>query len=292
MKNRGKATGLMNVHLAVLFFGLAGLFGKLLPLPSPLIVLGRVFFASLTLFIIMALTGRSFKLDEKADYIWLIICGMILALHWGTFFQAIQVSTVAVGLLTYSTFPIFVTFLEPLFFKDRLRWFDILMAMLTFTGVTLVIPRFQLGDNVFIGALWGIASGFTFAILSILNRKYVARYSSLLIALYEDFIAFLVLLPALFIYQPLFHTRDILLLVLLGIVFTGIAHSLFIKGMSHIKAQLASLIASLEPVYGITFAIFIIGEIPTLRVIAGGVLILGASSLASIKSGSAPPLPE
>jgi len=96
-----------------------------------------------------------------------------LAIHWGTFFQAIQISTVAVGLLAFSTFPIFTTFLEPIFFKEKLRLSNIILAIITLGGVALVIPNFELSNNVTQGALWGIASGFSFSILSILNRKYV-----------------------------------------------------------------------------------------------------------------------
>ena len=96
--------------------------------------------------------------------------------------------------------------------------------------------------------------------------------------------AVLILLPFLFILQPNFTTQDIMLLVLLGVVFTGIAHTLFIGGLSHVKAQTASIIASLEPVYGIITAVIFLGEIPTLRVVVGGVIILGATFYVSVKT--------
>ena len=282
----------VQVHIAVLLFGLAGLFGKLIDLPSTIIVLGRVLFATIFLIILLLYLKQSIKLKQKRDYFYLTILGVILAVHWVTFFQAIQVSTVAVGLLSFSTFPVFTTFLEPYFFKEKIKFPNIVIALITFLGVALVIPKFELGNNITQGVLWGIASGFTFAILSILNRKYVKDYSALVIAFYQDAIATIALIPFLFIVKPIFQINDLLLLVLLGVLFTAVAHSLFIKGLTNVKAQTASIIASLEPVYGIIFAVIILSEIPTLRVVMGGLIILGATFYATIKSKTPPPIPE
>lgn len=187
--NSSKTKSLMQIHLAVFLFGLSGLFGKLLFLPSIIIVLGRVFFSCSFLLILILLLKKTIKLNRKIDYIYLIAMGVILAIHWSTFFTSIQISTVAIGLLTFSTFPIFVTFLEPIFLKEKIMLADSLIAIVTFLGVILVIPKFELGDHLTQGVLWGIASGFTYAILSMLNRNYVKEYSSLVIAFYEQFIA-------------------------------------------------------------------------------------------------------
>lgn len=278
-----KSKNLLEIHIAVLFFGLAGLFGKLVMLPALIIVLGRVIFAAIFLALLSLYLKQSLKLNQKRDYFYLFILGIILALHWWTFFQAIQVSTVAVGLLTYSTFTIFVTFLEPYFFKEKIKWSDIFLAVITFLGVILVVPRFEIANNLTQGALWGIASGFTFAVLSLLNRKYIKKYSSLVIAFYQDSAAAIVLFPFLFLMEFTITFKDILLLILLGVCFTAIAHTLFIKGLTNVKAQTASIIACLEPIYGIVIAIFLLGEIPGLRIISGGMLILSATFYATIK---------
>jgi len=226
---------------------------------------------------------QSLRLERTADYLALLFQGLILAVHWGTFFKAIQVSTVAVGLITFSTFPIFVTFLEPLFFREKLRPADVILALVTFMGVLLVVPACNLDNTTTQGALWGITSGLTFAVLSILNRKYAKAYSSLVVAFYQDAAAAVVLLPFLFMPAPVMALKDVLLLALLGIIFTGIAHSLFIKGLASVKAQTASIIASLEPVYGILAAALLLGAIPALREMSGGVIILGTALYATIK---------
>jgi len=281
MKVRRK--GLFEIHIAVLFFGLAGLFGKLILLPSTIIVLGRVFFATIFLYLVLLYLKQGIRLRRKQDYFFMALMGVILAIHWVTFFQAIQVSTVAIGLLTFSTFPVFVTFLEPLFFSERVELKDILVAFVAVIGVAIVIEEFEIKNSMTRGALWGIASGFTFAILSIMNRKYVKEYSSIIVAFYQDSIATVVLLPFLFLAAPVFRLNDILLLSILGVIFTGLAHTLFIKGLASVKAQKASIIASLEPVYGIIAAILLLGAIPTLRVVLGGVIILGAAFYATVK---------
>jgi drug/metabolite transporter (DMT)-like permease len=275
--------GLFEIHIAVLLFGLAGLFGKLVNQPPAVIVFGRVFFAMAFLLPVLWYRKQSLRLDRGTDYLALLLQGLILAVHWGTFFKAIQVSTVAVGLITFSTFPIFVTFLEPLFFREKLRPADVILALVTFMGVLLVVPAFNLDNTTTRGALWGITSGLTFALLSILNRKYAKAYSSLVVAFYQDAAAAVILLPFLFMPAPVMTLKDVLLLALLGIAFTGIAHSLFIKGLACVKAQTASIIASLEPVYGILAAALLLGAIPALREISGGVIILGTALYATAK---------
>lgn len=279
-----KNRSLAEIHLAVFLFGVSGLFGKLLLLPPMIIVLGRVFFSSTFLLIIMLYLKRDIKLKQRKHYFNLVAMGVILAIHWSTFFKSIQVSTVAIGLLTFSTFPVFVTFLEPYFFKEKIKLSDVIIAIVTFLGVVLVIPKFQLGNNLTQGVLWGVTSGFTYAILSMFNRKYVKEYSSLIIAFYEQLGATIVLIPFLFLQNPSFQTKDILLLVLLGTVFTGISHSLFINGLKNIKTQIAGIISCLEPVYGIIFAIFLLREIPTLKEALGGIIILSTVFYSTIKS--------
>lgn len=265
---------LLEIHLAVLLFGLAGLFGKWLTLPPFIIVLGRVLFASITLFLILCILKQSIRVRTGKSYFYLIFLGLILSIHWVAFFRSIQISTVAVGLLSFSTYPVFTTLLEPLFFREKLVKINILFSFFCLSGVFLIIPRFDLTDSTYVGILWGLLSGLTFALLTIINRKLTLQLSSLIIAFYQDFFATLFLLPFFFIFPPLLNTRDILLLVVLGVLCTAGSHTLFIKGMRYVKAQTASMIHFLEPVYGIIFAFLLLHEIPKLRTIMGGVIIL------------------
>jgi len=283
-----KRHGMLEIHLAVLLFGLAGLFGKLLTLPAIVIVFGRTLFAALTLSAILCFSKIQLRAKSRQDQVALLLLGIILAIHWVTFFHSIQISTVAVGLITFSTFPLFVTFIEPYFFKEKLRRFDIITAGFVLLGLILVVPSFDFKNNVTQGAFWGTVSGFTFAVLSVLNRKYVSTYSSIVIVWYQNWIASLVLIPLLFYENFVLKPSDYALLAILGMVCTALAHGLFIRGLVHVKTQLASIIAGLEPVYGIIFAFILLGEVPAFRTLIGGGIILGTITVASMRDLNSP----
>ncbi len=277
---------MLEIHCAVFLFGLAGLFGKFLALPPLLIVLGRTVFASICLILIIACYKKRLTIKSGRDFKILAALGIILAIHWVTFFHSIQISTVAVGLLTFSTYPFFVTILEPYFFKEKLTFFPVCLAVLVCIGVTLIIPSFNFSNNITQGVFWGILSGFTFAVLSLLNRKYVQTYSPLIITFFQNLFAAVVLFPFLFFEEWEIHAGDIFFLMLLGIFCTALAHTLFISGLMHVKTQIASIVAGLEPVYGIIFALVLFGEVPSLRTLSGGVLIMGTAVLATLKQVS------
>ncbi|MBF0200197.1 MAG: DMT family transporter [Desulfamplus sp.] len=276
---------LIIIHGAVLLFSMSGLFGKFLDISATLIVFGRTAFATFSLAFVLHILKIPVKYRNRRDLLFFFMMGGILAIHWVTFFHSIQISTVAVGLISFSSFPIFVTFLEPLFFNERLHLRDIAVSMVVFAGLVMVIPDFDISNNLTRGVLWGTVSGLTFALLSILNRKYIAQgYSSLAVAFYQDGVACLLLFP--------FVGRDILGLTLydaamigiLGVVFTALAHTLFIQGMAGVKAALAGVISCLEPVYGTLFAIMFFQEIPSVRMVAGGTVILAGVYYATAKA--------
>jgi len=275
--------GLLELHSAVFLFGLAGLFGKWLNLPPMAIVFGRTALASLALAAVLMIMRQPVARHWRAIPGWLVLSGAVLAFHWATFFHSIQVSTVAVGVLTFSTFPLFVTFLEPLFFKERRRWLDLATAALVLAGLALIVPTFDFGNTLTRGAFWGTMSGFLFAVLSLLNRRLVAAHPPMVLAAGQNLVAALVLLPFVFRRTPWPGARDIVLLGVLGVVCTALAHALFIKSLSHVRAQLASVVAGLESVYGILFAFLLLGEVPAVRTLVGGAVILSAVVLATLK---------
>ncbi len=276
------------IHAAVFLFGLAGLFGKWLPFSPVLIVLGRVFFASLTLALILWLSRETIKISPSRMYLSLFWLGFLLSVHWITFFQSIQVSTVAVGLLSFSCYPVLTAFLEPLFFRERLIKINIFFAFLCILGIFLIIPRFQLENSTYQGVLWGVLSGILFAVLTLFNRKLSQQYSSLVIAFFQDFSATVLLIPFFFSLRFELTAKDIALLGLLGVFCTAGAHTLFIKSMRYIKAQTASIIHSLEPVYGIVLALILLEERPSLRTIVGGTIVLVAAIAATLSSRTGP----
>lgn len=277
---------MLEIHLAVFLFGLAGLFGKLLSLAPLEIVFGRVFLASFALFLTLKILKIPF-FTEKLPIIFLSFLGFVLALHWITFFHSIQISTVAIGLLSYSSFPVFTVFLEPIFFKEKFIKTNLFLSIIAFFGIVILIPEMEIKNKVTQGILFGLVSGFTFSVLSIFNRRFSQKYSSLLITFYESLSATLFLFPFLFFTKSeFFGFRDIILIAFLGIICTALAHTLFIKGMRHVKAQTASIVATLEPVYGILLALLLLKEIPSVRTIFGGIIIIGVTIAVTARKGN------
>ena len=136
-----RTRNLVEIHLSVVLFGLTGLFGKFISLPAPHIVLGRVFFASVSMGLYFLFRKKDVRLARGADYAAMAAVGAVLALHWTAFYLSVKLSTVAIGVLTFAAYPIFVTFLEPFFFREKLRGADVLAAFVMFGGVLLVVPR-------------------------------------------------------------------------------------------------------------------------------------------------------
>jgi drug/metabolite transporter (DMT)-like permease len=264
----------------VLLFGTAGLFGKLLSLPPLWIVFGRCGFAALALGAVALLRGNLFWRLTWRELFFFLLLGLILALHWITFFQAIQVSSVALGLITYSTFPLFTTILEPLFFKEALRPGDLLGALVMLAGLILVVPDFTWGNHMTQGVVWGTLSGLSFALLSVLNRRGIQRRPALMVTLFQTLVAALVLVPLIAGNPRVPGLDEIALLLVLGVICTALAHFLFVFSMRDVSAQLASMVACLEAVYGAGFAYLLLGEVPDLRTLAGGSVILVTALLA------------
>jgi len=123
---KGENKNLLFIHISVLLFGLAGLFAKIINQPAFIITLGRVLFSTIFLFILVKTRNYSIKLKNKKEYVLIITAGIVLALHWTSFMKSIQISTVAIGTLTFPTFPLFVTFLEPYFFREKLKTSNII----------------------------------------------------------------------------------------------------------------------------------------------------------------------
>lgn len=279
-----RTRNLVEIHLSVVLFGLTGLFGKFISLPAPHIVLGRVFFASVSMGLYFLFRKKEVRLARGADYAAMAAVGAVLALHWTAFYLSVKLSTVAIGVLTFAAYPIFVTFLEPFFFREKLRGADVLAAFVMFGGVLLVVPRTDAGPDMTAGMIWGMVGSVSYAVMSLLNRKFVSRYEGSVVAFYEQGTAALLMLPILLFDRPHASALDWALLAVLGVVLTGVAHSLFISGMRSVRAQTAGVIASLESVYGIAAAALLIGEFPTLRELAGGAVILGTAFVSTLRS--------
>lgn len=276
--------GVISVLVALPFVSLTGLFGKFLTFSPLLIVQGRTVFAFGALLLALFFLRKKIFFSDLREWLWLALSGSILGVHWIAFFQAIQVSTVAIGLLSFASYPLFTTLLEPLFFREPLRGRNVFAALIVICGLALMATSSSddsntiISGSVFHGILWGLMAGFGFAVLTLLNRGHVRKHSALLITCWQNGFAALVILPWSLSESWILSGKELGLLFLLGVVCTVGGHTLLINGLRHVRAQVASLlIAGLEPVFAILFALFLLGEVPSLQTLLGGVLIISTT---------------
>ena len=274
---------LLQIHLAVVLAGGAGLFAKFVTVNPSVITCARTFFGSIALAATAMLMKSSLRLRSFSDLLMLAFSGATLAVHWFAFFVSIQVSTVAIGLLAFSTFPLFVTFLEPLIFKEPLRRYDVITSIVVVAGLVLVTPEWDISHHLTQGLLWGIFGAFMFAVLSLLSRSYVRRYPTLTVSFYQQAFACLCILPFALQFEGPILMKDIAFLVVLGVVFTDLAQALAVASLRHLRVQTIGIAYGLEPVYGILFARLLLNEQPSTRTLLGGALIIMAVIAASLK---------
>ncbi len=282
-----RARALLALHAAVALFGFAGLFGKWLAVSPLIIVLGRTLVAAVVLAAVAAARGN--PLGPAAAP--LLQNGAILALHWVTFFLAVQTASVAVGLLGFASFPLFVLLLERRHARRAVTSTEWSTAGLVLAGFAVLVPRFTWGDETVQGLALGAMSGFTFAWLTVRNRALLHDRHPVGLAFWQNAWAATWLVVAI---VPIAGTLraptlyELGALVTLGALCTALAHTLFIASLRRLSAHTASIVAGLEPVYGIAFAALLLGEIPGTRECAGAALLLAASLVASQRAAVAP----
>ena len=279
---------MLGLHLAVFLFGLAGLFSKFLLVPAVVIVWGRTAFAVMASSLYLAARRDRFELRSRVDGVRLAIQGLVLAFHWVAFFHSIQISSVAIGLLSFATFPAFVLLFEAMLFGAKVRRIDALGVGLLLCGVALIVPQFSLTSDALWGVVWGILSAVSFAALTLLNRKLSGSYGAAQISLVQSAVAALVLTPLVLGKLDELTVREWWLLLCLGVFCTALAHTLFIHSLSKVRAFVASIVVSLEPVYGIAAAFVLLGEVPAAREVVGGAIIIGATVLIALSPSAKP----
>ncbi|MBF4694661.1 DMT family transporter [Fusibacter ferrireducens] len=279
--NRNKA--LLSVNFSVFLFGMAGLFAKFIMLPAIAITFGRVLFSSLALLIFCVVRHQELRLKDRRHFIILLLAGVVLALHWWSFLKSIQMSSVAIGTITFATFPLFATFFEPIVFKEKLKMSNVIMAFLILVGIGITFPDFNFNNQMTLSIVIGLFSAFSYAVLTLFNRYLSTVYESTVVAMYEQITAVFFLLPFAVSIHAMPTVIDLCLLIFLGVFTTALAHSLFIGSLKTISAQLAGIISSLEAVYGIVLAFIVLGEIPAIREIVGGIVIVSVAIAGQVK---------
>lgn len=274
--------GLLSVHAAVLIFSFTALFSKLIALPALEITFYRSVFACLAIAAYMAYKKQSYQLSSKRDYLIVTMLGVLMALHWVTYFHAMQVSTVAVGVIALYTYPVITVFLEPLFHGEKPHIADIISSIAVLFGIYLIVPEFSMDNSTMVGVLFGVFSALMMALRNIMQRRYFSAYKASQSLFYQTLVVMLVLVVFIDTDVSTIEASQWWLLLLLGIVFTALPHTLFAHGLLHLKAKTASLIACVQVVYAAIFAAVILGEWLSWNVAAGGLIVVSAAMYESL----------
>lgn len=267
---------LLEIHLAVLIMGATGLFAKLISLPAVQIIQLRCTVAAAVLYLFVKLTGTRLGLHRRGDLGWILLLGVIVAGHWVTFFTAIQLSTVAIGVITGFTFPVMTVLMEPWFFREPVDRRNLALALVVFGGVYLAVPGGAFTGRIALGVAAGILSAFLYALRNILYRKHLSDYPASAMMLYQVLVTAAVLSPSLLTGVDLAAEGRWLYLLVLGVVFTALSHTLFVDSLRVIRASTAGMLTGLEPIYGIGLAALFLSEIPGLRTVAGMLIVVAS----------------
>lgn len=268
---------LIYLHIAVLLFGGTALFAKLIGLSALDITAYRAAIAGLAICVLLSLQKKPIKLHRAKDYVIAILLGVAVGIHWVTYFAGMQLAGITVGMLAFFTYPVITVFLEPLFNKSKPKTKDIISAVVVIFGIYLLIPNVNLGDDITLGVVTGVVSALFFALRNITHKRYFSEYGGPQTMFYQTLVASLMLCA--FIEVPIteINDTDLILLLIAGVVFTAMPHSLFAASLKHLSAATAGLISCLQPLYGTILAIIILHERPSVMTLIGGALIVSAA---------------
>ncbi len=259
--------GLLSVHSAVLIFGLTALFSKTIGLSALDITLLRSIFAVAIIAVYIKFLNESLLLKQAKDYLIAFILGILLATHWVTYFHSMQVSSIAIGIISLYSYPVITVFLEPLFHGERPHFKDIISALIVLFGIYLLVPEFTLDNQSTQGVLWGILSAFLFALRNIINRRYFKTYAARHALFYQGLFVVVLLWPFGADVIPNVSQQQWIQLAILGVFFTALPHTLLANSLLHLKAKTVGLIACMQVVYGSLFALLFLSETPNLTTI-------------------------
>jgi drug/metabolite transporter (DMT)-like permease len=226
--------------------------------------------------------GWSLFIDQ-ADRRRLLLTGVLMGVHWVTYFQALQLSSVAIGMLSLFTFPVFTAFLEPLLLLTRFQPVHLWLGGLVLVGVFFLAPDFEWQSQTGQAIGWGLLSALCYALRNVLSKGLVAHYPSMTMMFYQIAIIALLLLPLVgWSGWGSIQTEwpEVLLLALLT---TAIGHTLFLRSFRQFKVTTVSIISAIQPVYGIIMGVVFLREFPDWSTYLGGGLILLAVVVESIR---------
>jgi len=275
---------LSGLLLATLFISTSGVLGRYIALPTEIIIWFRASLAMVFLYLFCKFKKIDLRIKSSKDYLPFFISGVLMAIHWITYFYALKLSNVALGVLSLYTFPIIITLLEPFFIKVKFDPIYILFGLMVLTGLYILTPNFSIESSQVRGVLFGVFSAFCYAIRILILKQHVAKYNGSMLMFYQTVIITILLLPTLFLMDVSSLESQFPFLLLLAFITTAVGHSLMLHSLKFFSASKASIISSLQPIFGIILALFFLKEIPTWNTFWGGSLILLTVVIESFRS--------
>lgn len=253
----------LQLHFAIILAGFTAILGKLIQLNEGLLTFYRMFLSAFILVIFLFLDKQLQKLSLK-NTLQLFGVGVIISLHWVTFYGSIKYSNVSVSVTCLSTIGFFTSFFEPLIMRRKVDFVEVFLGMLAIGGVYLIFnfyPQYKTG------IIFGIISAMLACIFPILNKKLLNNFSPNTVTLYEmsgGFIALCFILPFYLQFFPASYylptLSDWWWLIILAGVCTVFAFNLSLNALKHISAFTTNLSYNFEPVYSIILAFIIFKE--------------------------------
>jgi len=252
----------LHLHFIVFIWGFTAILGKLISIDAIPLVWYRMLFASIFIVLYFVVKKKFFKLDNKT-LIKFFLSGIIIALHWITFFKAIKVSNVSVALVTMSTGAFFTSFIEPFFFKRRIKPLEVFLGLLVVVGLYII---FSFESQYTLGIVYALISSFLSALFSVLNGLFVKKHDASIISFYQLFFGS-IFITIFLLFQGSFtasfftlQSTDWIYLLILSSFCTAYAFIVSVDVMKHLTPYTVVLSINLEPVYAIILALIIFGE--------------------------------
>jgi len=249
----------LQLHFIIFIWGFTAVLGALISLDAIPLVWYRMLIASFFLYAYIRLKKIPLKITRKV-LLKFVVGGVIIALHWITFFLAIKLANVSVALIMMSTGAFFTSLIEPILFKRRISKLELFLGVLVIVGLYVI---FKIEGDFVVGILFGLVSSFLSALFSVANGLYVKENDPVIMSFYQLFfgVVFVTLVLGLTgeIDSSFFQVsmNDWMYLLLLGSICTAYAFAVSVKVMKVLSPFTVMLSINLEPVYGIILALLI-----------------------------------
>lgn len=283
MKNQHN-NQLLLLTFATLLISTSGTLGRFISMPTEIIIWWRCTLGGILLFTFCKIKKVNLKIDSKKDVYTILLSAVFLGIHWITYFYALKLSNVALGMLSLFSFPVITALLEPFFTKTKLNPIHIALGLLVLIGIYMLAPSFDFQSSQFKGILFGLFSAVFYALRNLMLKKQALKYHGTSLMMYQTIFLAILLLPFMFFMDGSNITTQYPYVIVLALVTTAIGHSLFIGSLKYFSVSTASIIGSAQPIFGIIIAFFLLNEIPTLNTFIGGALIIATVIIESVRS--------